>query len=137
MHLKDFFDSQNLNAADLNGGTYVVQIVRVEPKILQDGTKKPALHFAVWKKPLLCNKTNAMTIAQKLGPDINNWVGHSLELFTPIVSGPNGPVPGIRVRDVDPSASQPQPQPQPQVQPQPQPAPQPQGQPLPPAQAVF
>jgi hypothetical protein len=37
-------------------------------------------------------------------------------MFTMIVSGPNGPVPGIRVRVVDQPAPQAQPAPQPQPQ---------------------
>jgi hypothetical protein len=44
MHFKDFFDSKYLNAADVGEGPHVVQIVRVESELLQDGTKKPALH---------------------------------------------------------------------------------------------
>jgi hypothetical protein len=121
MHFDDFFSSQYLNAADMGSASHIAQIVRVETKVLQDGKKKPALHFAGWTKPLLCNKTNALTIAAKLGRDMNSWVGHSLELFSTIVTGPNGPTSGIRLRVID------QPAPQPQMAPQP--APQPQGQP--------
>jgi hypothetical protein len=112
VNVNDFFSSKYLNAADLSGGSHVVQIARVETEQLQDGKKKPALYFAGRNKALLCNKTNALTIASKFGPDMNGWIGRSIELFSTIVQGPSGPVEGIRVRVVD------QPGPQPQVQPQ-------------------
>ena len=112
MNVNDFFSRKYLGAADLNGASHVVQIARVDTETLQDGKKKPALYFAGRNKALLCNKTNALTIAAKFGPDMNSWVGRSIELFSTIVQGPNGPVEGIRVRVVD----QPPQQVAPQVQ---------------------
>jgi hypothetical protein len=101
MNVNDFFLSKYLGAADLNGSSHIVQISRVETETMQDGRKKPALYFTGQNKALLCNKTNALTIAAKLGPNMNGWIGHSLELFSMMVQGPNGPVQGIRVRVVE------------------------------------
>jgi hypothetical protein len=104
MNVNDFFSSKFLGAADLNGASPIVQISRVESETMQDGRKKPALYFTGQNKALLVNKTNALTIAAKLGPDMNSWIGHSLELFSMMVQGPSGPVQGIRVRVVERSA---------------------------------
>jgi hypothetical protein len=112
MNVNDFFSSKYLGAADLNGGSHIVQISRVETETMQDGRKKPALYFTGQNKALLCNKTNALTIAAKLGPNMNGWIGHSVELFPMMVQGPNGPVQGIRVRVVERPA-QPAPAPAP------------------------
>ena len=101
MNVNDFFSSKYLGAADLNGASHVVQISRVDSETMQDGKKKPALYFVDKEKALLVNKTNALTIAARLGPNMNDWIGHSIELFSMMVQGPNGPVQGIRVRVAD------------------------------------
>ena len=101
MNVNDFFASKYLGAADLNGESHVVQISRIETETLQDEQEKAGTLLCRSQKALLCNKTNALTIAANFGPDMNSWVGRSIELFSTIVQGPNGPVEGIRVRVVD------------------------------------
>jgi hypothetical protein len=109
MNVSDFFSSKYFSAADLNGVTHTVQIARVETETMQDGRRKPLLHFAGRQKALVCNKTNALSIASRYGPDMTAWVGRSIEMFSTIVQGPNGPVEGIRIRAVEsPAAQQPQ-----------------------------
>jgi hypothetical protein len=142
MNVHDLYPSKYLKAADLGGVSHVVRILRIEVQEIgnpQHPDRKPVIYFVGHEKGLVANKTNCLIAAARFGPDMLQWIGKDIELFSTIVQGPNGPVEGIRVRPIE-SPLQPQPMP---LQPQPMPPqpqqlqqPQPNIEPLP-SKAVF
>jgi hypothetical protein len=56
------------------------------------------LKFQGKEKGLVLNKTNAMTIAHVYGPNIDQWVGQPILMFTTQVDYAGQMVPAIRVR---------------------------------------
>jgi hypothetical protein len=117
MNMNDIYTSKYLKASDLNGTAHVVTISRFSIEDLGDPAKperKPVLYFAGQDKGLVLNKTNAMSISARFGPEMDRWVGGQLELFAMMVQKPNGPVDGIRLRPLQMA---------PQVVPGPTPAP--------------
>ena len=97
MDLNDVFTSASLKASDLKGREVEVAIERYEIKDFDDGNKI-VLHFVGAEKTLICNKTNANTIADMHGTDIDGWVGKKITLF-PTQTDFNGKqVPCIRVK---------------------------------------
>jgi hypothetical protein len=87
---------------------HTVKILRIEVQDIgnpQKPDRKPVMYFTGREKGLVTNKTNAMCIAAKFGPDMGQWIGKDIELFATIVSGPSGPVEGIRVRPIEQAAA--------------------------------
>jgi hypothetical protein len=107
MNIHDLYPSKYLRASDLNGNAHTVTIAKIEVESLGDPQRpdrKPVLYFTEPVKPMVMNKTNGMSIAAKFGPELSNWVGGKLELFSMIVNGPSGQVEGIRLRPLDKAA---------------------------------
>ena len=52
----------------------VLTIDRLEMEEMQDGTRKPALHFQETDKGLVLNKTNGTTIAARPMADTDDWI---------------------------------------------------------------
>jgi hypothetical protein len=104
MNVNDFYSSRYLKSSDLSGSTHVVQISRIEVETLgdpQNPDRKPVIYFAGKDKGLVLNKTNALVIAAKFGPEMNSWIAKQIELFSMPVQGPNGTVDGIRLRPME------------------------------------
>ena len=105
MKLSEVFASDYLKAADLQGRSFQLVIDRC---IMEDvGTaQKPDSKLCIYlrgaQKKFICNRTNAESISIVLGDETDNWRGHTLELFTMRVQGPNGMTDGIRCRVIVP-----------------------------------
>jgi len=110
------FPSKFLRAVDLGNRTFQVQIaaLRVED-VGQEGKPehKPVLYFSYQgkqaEKGWVLNKTNADTISMDLGDETDHWIGHTVELFSMRVQGPNGMTDGIRCRVIHPADTRPNP----------------------------
>jgi len=63
-------------------------------------SKKPIVHFKQAVKPLICNKTNAKTIAAMYGNMVEEWAGKAITLFVSTTRDPSGggEVECIRIR---------------------------------------
>lgn len=75
---------------------------------------KPCLHFKEKDKTLILNKTNAVEIAQKLGPETDNWRGAVVTLVAPVIDAFGKQRRAVRIFEVQPAAvkaATPEPQP--------------------------
>lgn len=83
MNINDAFPSDYLKADDLKGSNVTVTIESVSIEEIGQGQQKEAklvLSFIGKKKRLVCNKTNAKTIAGLYGPEMDAWKGQSIIL---------------------------------------------------------
>ena len=80
MDVGDIFSGSSLKASDLQGRDVTVTVKGFEIKEFDDG-KKLSLSFMESDKELICNKTNANTIAGLYGGAIEGWVGKRITLF--------------------------------------------------------
>jgi len=96
MKINDLFPSNYLRAADLDGDT-VVTIKSLMKEEFQ-GKDKPLLHFAGSIKPLVLNRTNAETIADLYGQEVDGWMGQEITLYPTEVDFRGEPTKAIRVR---------------------------------------
>ena len=97
MKLTDVFPSDSLKAADLQGREVTVTIGGWELKEFDDG-RKLILKFLESDKTLVCNKTNANTIADLYGNDTDHWTGNKITLFPAQTDFQGKQVPCIRVK---------------------------------------
>lgn len=86
MNVDKLFPSKWLKAADLEGRRVTVTIaeVRLETMQGQEGPHKEiVLHFRGSKsgKGLVLNATNRLAIRALYGPETDDWVGKSIELY--------------------------------------------------------
>ncbi|MFA4972798.1 MAG: hypothetical protein WC683_09310 [bacterium] len=85
MRVELMFPSRYLKAADFGGKSVTNTIASVAMDELQmRGGKhetKPVITFSDAKKMLVMNKTNAMAIAELLGPETDNWTGKRITMF--------------------------------------------------------
>ncbi len=85
MKLNDAFPSAFLKADDLKGNNVTVTISEVSIEQIGQGAQKDSklvLAFRGKEKKLVCNKTNASTIAKLYGDETDNWVGQQI-ILTP------------------------------------------------------
>jgi hypothetical protein len=107
-HFRSMFDSDYAGVWDLDGRERIVTITKVVPGAVggHQGRKKSnkaILHVRELDKPLVCNVTNARTIAGLYGADTRTWVGKRITLYpTTTQFGPDT-VDCIRVRPTMPS----------------------------------
>lgn len=110
MHYAKMFDSEYIGAWDLTDDNdrpkdVTVTIDRVEKRTLK-GRKgeesKPILWFRGAKKAMVCNKTNARTIAGMHGNDVSDWSGKRITLYATTTQTNDGEVACIRVRPTAP-----------------------------------
>lgn len=80
MKLNDIFHGESLTAKDLEGKEITLKIQSYEVKDF-DGQKKLELRFHGTDRTLICNKTNANTIGEFLGENIDMWCGSEIVLF--------------------------------------------------------
>lgn len=97
MKVSDAFPSNYIKAADLNGKAAVAVIDRTEFEMIGDD-KKMIVYFQGKEKGLVCNKTNANTIASLYGDDTDDWQGREIVLFEAYVDFQGKSVPAVRVR---------------------------------------
>ncbi len=108
---KELFPSDYLSAVDLAGKDHSLTISAVERVgLMNPGSKreesKVRISFAGAKKFLVCNKTNAKTIAGLHGTEATKWIGKAITIYpTKCRNGPSM-VDCIRVRDAIPAARQ-------------------------------
>lgn len=96
MNIDDVFASEYLSAADLAEDTAItVTIARVTEL---EEYQKLLIEFDNASKSLVCNKTNARTIAKAYGPETDNWIGKKLTLFRDSVWMNGEEKPCIRVK---------------------------------------
>jgi hypothetical protein len=103
MRVSDAFPSKHIKAADLRGATVRVTIERYAiEEIGQEKSRKIVLYFRGKEKGLVLNKTNATNIELMHGPDIDDWAGCDVELFTAMVDFQGRSVEAVRVKPVRP-----------------------------------
>lgn len=99
------FDRDYIGSWDLPGDV-VVTISEVKAgEVVGNGgrkAKKPIVRFEGKEKALLCNKTNAKTIAALYGNDTANWVGKRITLYPTKTQMGGEEVDAIRVRPAAP-----------------------------------
>lgn len=106
--VRTMFDKQFLYAYDLLGKDWTVTIERVVGgEVTGDGgqkTKKPILYFKGTKKGLVCNITNARTIAGLYGGSFKteDWVGKRITLYPTTTTRGRDTVECIRIRPMVP-----------------------------------
>ena len=98
MNVNDLFPSDYLKHSDLGPRGRTVTIHSWETVNIGDELK-PVLHFVGGDKPMVLNKTNAMMIAILYGPELDGWVGKTIDLYSATVTYMGKPTKGIRVRD--------------------------------------
>jgi hypothetical protein len=96
MNVGDFFSPGNLKASDLRGRRAKVIITNVRIEKFPDGNK-PVLHFKDKVKGLVLNMTNARTISNVYGPEMDTWPGKSIILYTTMVEYQGQQTEGIRI----------------------------------------
>lgn len=83
MNINEAFPSNYLKASDLNGQSPTVTIEHVEMQELgqgRDKERKLVIGFKGKEKTMICNKTNATTIASLYGPDTESWLNQKITL---------------------------------------------------------
>lgn len=105
---RTFYDREYIGHFDLpRDKDAIVRIREVKAAVLNNGrsqNKKPVLFFDGKEKGMVCNKTNAKTIASLHGNDVAGWIGKSIALYVATTRDPSGggDVECIRVRPTAP-----------------------------------
>jgi hypothetical protein len=101
MKISEIFQSKYLKAGDLpEEGSQVVTIEKIGlEEIGKDKETKIVLYFEELQQALICNKTNARTIARLMGSeDLDDWVGKTIRLYRTEVDFQGDMVEAVRVR---------------------------------------
>lgn len=107
MNINKAFPSKYLKVSDLDDVDVTCTIVRIALEDVGQGDEmpKPVIYFEELHKGLVCNKTNATTIAKFYGDDTNEWLGRRITLWTNHdVQFMNDIVSAIRVRSRPPTS---------------------------------
>lgn len=83
MNITEAFPSAFLKCEDLQGKSVTVTIDSVKQDEIGQGNQKAVkliIGFTGRSKKLVCNKTNAKTIAKLYGPETENWIGQKIIL---------------------------------------------------------
>lgn len=116
---RSMFDRDYVGAFELGGKDVVVEIAKVEAaelKIEGNKTKKsPVLTFRGAAKKLVCNKTNAKTLAGLFGNETQAWVGKKIAIYPTTTKLGRDTVDCIRIRNkrIEASAERDEPRDQP------------------------
>jgi hypothetical protein len=101
MTLDQAFPSRYLKSSDLpeeGSQTVTIEKIAIE-EIGRDKETKPIIFFEEFNKGLVCNKTNARTIARIVhSEDFDDWVGHKISLYRTEVDFGGELVEAIRVK---------------------------------------
>lgn len=102
---RTMFDKEHIGAWDLNGKDAVVTIEKVVAGKVGRGAqaeKKPILHFVGKTKTMVCNVTNARTIAAMFGNETKAWVGKKIAIYPTVAMFGGKEVDAVRVRPQPP-----------------------------------
>lgn len=82
-----------------------VQSVALKTREAPKGKRKAVVYFKETDKGWVLNATNAETLEQMYGPDVDKWVGCKVTLYQTLVRNPKGgaQIPGVRVRSRKPT----------------------------------
>jgi len=105
MRLDEIYHGDALKADDLQGRDCKVTIASYEVVDFDEG-KKIVLAFQKTERTLICNKTNANTIADMYGQELDNWLGKPVTLFPTQTDFQGRQVACIRVRIGQPQPAQ-------------------------------
>jgi hypothetical protein len=119
-HWRLAFEHNYIGVADLKGKDVTLtisKIVRPELEMVKDGKRqkqrKLVFHFTeLANRPegqprmLVCNRTNAATIAGLYGDVMDHWVGKRITLFPDMTVKAFGRPGGVRVREKIPAGKQ-------------------------------
>ena len=98
MDFEDFFPSRWLTPADVPH-PITVEIINTTLELMQDGTKKCALHFPDGLKPMLQNKTNFAEVATIAGTTKPaSWLGTTVEIYATTTTYRGKVIPCLRIR---------------------------------------
>lgn len=98
MKLSQMFPSKYAKAADIVRPLQLT-INRVAFEAMPDGNQKPVIHFDGFQKGIVCNRTNAKTVALLAkSEETNDWPGTKVEIFTELVGFRGEVVQAIRFR---------------------------------------
>lgn len=126
MKVSQAFPSNFLKADDLNGQAVTVTISSVDLEEIgqgRDKEEKLVLKFQGKNKGMICNKTNANTIAKLHGDDTDQWIGQRITIAPREVEFQGDMVLAIRVSLQKPAPMSSAPRPAaPVPAPEPQPA---------------
>lgn len=106
MKMSEMFPSSFLGKEDLQKPTTTtIRAVRLQEIKGEDGNEmKTVIDFVGLEKSFICNKTNAFTLCDAYGPDSDNWIGKTVELYVdPSVAFGGKRVGGVRLRIPAPS----------------------------------
>ena len=96
----DMFPSKYLKSSDVKDKPVTATISHLTQELVgqgKDAERKPILHFEGSVKPLILNKTNAVTIEQAFG-DSDDWPGHRVRIGCVETSYAGKAIDGIRVK---------------------------------------
>ena len=101
MKASDFYRSEYLRAADLNGQNVPMIIDRVEAKeVGQEKREKLVVFFRGQDRSLVLNATNNNTITDEYGDSTDEWLGKPVILFATKVDYQGKRTDAIRIRIV-------------------------------------
>ncbi len=100
--ISNFYPAKWLTAADLSERGLVLTIGDVTLEKMSDGNEKPVISFVEHEKGLVCNKTNAKTIAKLYGDDTDDWSGQQITIYPTKVDFKGERVDAIRVNHKKP-----------------------------------
>ena len=102
MDATQLFPSKYIKGTDIPiGQEFALNIIRVAIEDVgsdQSPEQKPVLYFERSKKGLILNATNNATLIAMYGKETDAWLGKPITLFSMMVQGPNGIVPGVRLK---------------------------------------
>jgi hypothetical protein len=103
VNIRDAYPSKYLTATDLpEEGPQSVTIEKIGlEEVGRDKEIKPVIYFEEFGKSLICNKTNARSIARALGSEeFDDWVGRRIALYRAEVEFAGEMVEAIRVKPI-------------------------------------
>jgi len=105
MKVSEAYPSKYLSAADLQGREVKVTIGQIDFEALPDGKRKPVIYFHNKSKGLVVNKTNANTMSDMFGDEMDDWLEKEIVLYSTRAEYQGKRVDAIRVKFVQPPPS--------------------------------
>jgi hypothetical protein len=102
MRASDMFPSKYLKSSDVKDKPITATISHVSVELVgqgKDQERKPVLHFEGNAKPMVLNKTNAITLDTAFG-DTDEWAGHKVRIHCVETTYGGRAIDGIRVKPV-------------------------------------
>jgi hypothetical protein len=109
MNVNEAFPSKYIKASDIGDKAVTVTIEKITVEDVVQGQKKEekiVLHFRGKDKGLVCNKTNASTIAKLYGDETEDWIGQRITLVSREVEFQGESVMAIRVSLKKPASAE-------------------------------